>query len=98
MGIDKGSGVDVTCTTLNYPDGRVEVVSFEKRYANPPPPGTEPDKDYEPKDGDWFWWFYTGDGQWGLLQRKGEDVYNEDGKYARAATFRGRCLPAVAPE
>ncbi len=69
------------------------------RWKDPPPADMEPDPDYVPQTGEWFWWWYGMDCSWGRLKMGTGHVYNEDGSVRGTANnYIGKCLPATAPE
>ena len=73
-----------------------------KRYKNAPPKGTEPDKSYVPKIGEWFWHSNaTGNASWTLREARADGyVYREGGMQMNPASdsaYKGTCLPAEPP-
>lgn len=100
MGVDVAGGVETTCFAEAQPNGNMTITRFRKRYSSPPPAGVEPDPDYVPEVGEWFWWWFSGSEDWGRLQRRADGVYQENGeKRGGCDNYRARkAVPAVAPD
>ena len=71
------------------------------RYKDPPPPGTKPDPDYLPKEGEWFW-FMGASGNSRCLYHHVNNNHLEsltEGSVSDLEEIdRGKCLPAEPPD
>ncbi len=69
------------------------------RYSDPPPDGVKPDPDYEPTEGEWFWW--KGTGWYRYCRKENNRLINSIGQTISGVweiDDKGRCLPATAPK
>ncbi len=74
------------------------------RFKDPPPADMEPDPDYEPQVGEWFW--FNNHSGWVLLHSTQDAVRNVDGTYRNDGKnskfyeiwYKGDSLPAEPPE
>ncbi len=76
------------------------VASVRKRYSSPPLPGVEPDPDYEPEVGEWFWWYMQDSRMWELRKglKSGDTLdKNLESTGFMFKSYTKRCLPATAP-
>ncbi len=93
------SGWDVAVS-----NARDFIANRHKRYADPPPADMNPDPDYKPEVGEWFWYRIGPD--WVLRQWNNGSISSDDGfaaydihgKQKGYRGYKGNCLPATAPE
>ena len=101
MGVDIATGPGSSYS----PEVGKQYSCHEKsyRFKDPPPADMEPDKDYEPQENEWFWWFWKYNGTWILHHRTdGDNVFggptmNRRNKFTDGV-YRHKMLPAVPPE
>lgn len=79
--------------------------SRAKCFKDPPPADMEPDPDYKPEVGEWFWWWSCYTGGWFLYHRQSDTrVVNYDGDeqvemgHHVEDVYKGKMLPAIGPE
>ncbi len=74
---------------------------FVDRFNAPPPDGVEPDPDYVPEVGEWFW-FQNGNRNWYRYCRHEDgSLTRENGQKTIVGWYtrdKGSCLPAEPPE